>query len=485
MDSWPEACFKAYDIRGLANGDGSGELTPAFAYRLGRAIATYLGVESFAVGRDIRHSSPALAAELMRGLTDSGVRVLDVGIVSTGCVYHACWTLPVDGGVMVTASHLPMPTHNGFKMCRGTLPLAGEEIQALKDVFLAGEFTEGKGDVIDTPHMATYLEAIIASTGPVARSVKVAVDCGNAVPGPFMSQLLDMMGVDHVDLFCDWDANEPNHGADPTRPKNMVDLAAAVVEHGCEFGLGADGDGDRIGAVDEQGRFVYPDRLIALLADDLLKDEERLPEDAADDEHLRIVYDVKCSMSVEQAILEAGGRPVMARTGHSFMKRVLASMPECKMAAEMSGHIFLADRGWYGFDCSLYNAARLIERWSRHALPDEGGPSFSSELDRLAPSLPTTGEVKVPCDEGDKKRVVAAITTAFEDHEASTVDGVRVRFNDEDGHYVGWYLARQSNTEPVLVMRMEAISEDHLQRMKAMADERVSPVINIEKLLNA
>jgi len=485
MDTWPEACFKAYDIRGLANGDGSGELTPDFAYRLGRAIATYLECGSFAVGRDIRDSSPALARELMRGLCEGGVEVLDLGIVSTGCVYHACWTLPVDGGVMVTASHLPMPTHNGFKMCRGTLPLAGEEIQELKQVFLTGDFREGEGAIVDRPHMDAYLDAIIASTGPLARTVKVAVDCGNAVPGPFMSQLLDKMGVDHVDLYCDWDASEPNHGADPTRPKNMVDLGAAVVDHGCEFGLGADGDGDRIGAVNEEGRFIYPDRLIALLAEDLLKDEDELPEVAADDEHLRIVYDVKCSMNVEKAILKTGGRPVMARTGHSFMKRVLASMPECKMAAEMSGHIFLADRGWYGFDCSLYNAARLIELWSRRSPPDEGGPTFSSELDRLAPSLPTTGEVKVPCSEDDKLEVVAAITEAFADHECSVVDGVRVRFNDENGHYVGWYLARKSNTEPVLVMRMEAKSEDHLQRMKAMADERVSSVINIETLLNA
>jgi len=485
MTNWPETCFKAYDIRGLANGDGSGDLTPAFAYRLGRALATYLECGAYAVGRDIRDSSPALATELMRGLAEGGVRVLDLGIVSTGCVYHACWTLPVDGGVMVTASHLPMPTHNGFKMCRGTLPLAGEEIQELKDVFLNGEFSEGEGEVVDHPHMDTYLDAIVASTGPLARPVKVAVDCGNAVPGPAMVELLDRLGCEHVDLYCDWDASEPNHGADPTRPKNMVDLGAAVVEHDCEFGMGADGDGDRIGAVDEAGRFIYPDRLIALLAEDLLKDEEDLPEDAADDEHVRIVYDVKCSMSVEQAILNAGGRPVMARTGHSFMKRVLASMPECKMAAEMSGHIFLADRGWYGFDCSLYNAARLLELWSRRTAPAEGGPAFSAALDRLAPSLPTTGEVKVPCDEADKLRVVGAITQAFSDHEASTVDGVRVRFDNENGEHVGWYLARKSNTEPVLVMRMEAVDETQLADMKAMADERVSPIINIEKLLNA
>ena len=485
MEPWPEACFKAYDIRGRASGDGTGELTPEFAYRLGRALATYLECESYAVGRDIRDSSPALASQLMAGLADGGVRVLDLGIVSTGCVYHACWTLPVNGGVMVTASHLPMPTHNGFKMCRGTLPLAGEEIQELKSVCLKGEFIEGSGAIVDHPHMDAYLDAIVESTGPMARTVKVAVDCGNAVPGPYMVELLTKMGVDHVDLFCEWDATEPNHGADPTRPKNMVDLGRAVVDHECEFGLGADGDGDRIGAVDEAGRFIYPDRLIALLADDLLKDEDDAPEDAADDEHLRVIYDVKCSMSVEQAILEAGGRPVMARTGHSFMKRVLASMPECKMAAEMSGHIFLADRGWYGFDCSLYNAARLIELWSRQAPVVDGGPSFSNELDRLAPSLPTTGEVKVPCEEDDKIRVVSAITEAFNDMETSTVDGVRVRFNDDNGEYVGWYLARKSNTEPVLVMRMEALSESTLQTMMDVVTERVSGIINIEKLLTA
>ena len=480
MDEWPVQCFKAYDIRGLSNGDGTGELTPVFAYRLGRAMATYLDCSTFAVGRDIRHSSPALADELMRGLVDGGVIVSDLGIVSTGCVYHACWTLPVDGGVMVTASHLAMPTHNGFKMCRGTLPLAGEEIQELKDVFLEGSFREGAGEIIDTPHLDTYLDAIIESTGPLARSVKVAVDCGNAVPGPAMTTLLDRMGCEHIDLYCDWDANEPNHGADPTRPKNMVDLGAAVVEHGCEFGLGADGDGDRIGAVDEAGRFIYPDRLIALMGEDILANVDA----TASDEAKTIIYDVKCSMNVETAILNAGGVPHMARTGHSFMKRVLAEKPECKMAAEMSGHIFLADRGWYGFDCSLYNAARLIEVWSRKASPSEGGPSFSNELDRLAPSLPTTGEVKVPCSEADKLPVVAAITEAFSDRESSIVDGVRVRFNF-DGEYAGWYLARKSNTEAVLVMRVEAKTDTHLEVMMKEINEKVAPLINIEKLLNS
>ena len=464
MTEWPVSCFKAYDIRGLS-GD---ELSDEFAYRLGRSLATYLECNSFAVGRDIRESSPGYASHLMQGLVDSGVRVLDLGIVSTGCVYHACWTLPVDGGVMVTASHLPMPTHNGFKMCRGTLPLAGEEIQELKDVFLAGNFREGQGQRIDYPHEDAYLQAIAESTGPLARPVKVAVDCGNAVPGPAMTKLLDMLGADHIDLYCNWDNTEPNHGADPTREYNMIDLAKAVVDNGCELGLGAAGDGDRIGAGDENGDFVYPDRLIALLADDVVGSE-----DGKD----LLIYDVKCSMNVEKAILSAGGRPMMAKTGHSFMKRVLAEHPDSLMAAEMSGHIFMNDRGWYGFDCSLYNAARILELWSRRNV------TFSGELNRLAPNLPTTGEVKIPSAEEDKIGTVEAIKDAFSDHEASTIDGVRVRFT-EDGEQTGWYLARKSNTEAILVMRVEANNEENLNRMLKLIDERISPIINIEKLLN-
>ena len=463
MTEWPVSCFKAYDIRGLS-GD---ELSDEFAYRLGRALATYLECDSYAVGRDIRESSPGYASNLIQGLVDSGVRVLDLGIVSTGCVYHACWTLPVDGGVMVTASHLPMPTHNGFKMCRGTLPLAGEEIQELKHVFLDGNFREGQGEHIDHPHEDAYLQAIIESTGTLARPVKVAVDCGNAVPGPAMTKLLDMIGAEHIDLYCDWDNTEPNHGADPTREYNMVDLAKAVVDHGCELGLGADGDGDRIGAVDEKGDFVYPDRLIALLADDVVGSEEGKD---------LLIYDVKCSMNVEKAILSAGGRPMMAKTGHSFMKRVLAEHPDSLMAAEMSGHIFMNDRGWYGFDCSLYNAARLLELWSRR------DATFSGELNRLAPNLPTTGEVKVPCAEEDKLETVEAIKNAFSDYEASTIDGVRVRFS-ENGEQTGWYLARKSNTEPILVMRVEANNQENLNAMLSLIDERISPIINIEKLL--
>ena len=195
-----------------------------------------------------------------------------------------------------------------------------------------------------------------------------------------------------------------------------------------------------------------------------------------------VIYDVKCSMNVESAILAAGGTPLMARTGHSFMKRALAGRPGCRFAAEMSGHLFPADRGWYGFDCSLYNAARLVELWSRQA-PE--GPTFGEALDAVAPNLPTTGECKVPCPEEQKEDVVAGITAAFADLPSSTVDGVRVRFEDENGHLQGWYLARRSNTEAVLVMRAEARTEEGLERIRAHIESRVAGLIDVKDFLDA
>ena len=206
MATWAEHCFKAYDIRGLANGDGTGELTPAFAERLGRALATYLGAKRLAVGRDIRTSSPALANALMQGMQAAGTDVIDLDVCTTGALYHACWTMDVDGGVMVTASHLPMPTHNGFKMCRGNLPLAGDEIQELRQVFTAGAFSSGEGTRTPTPHMPTYLTAIAKSVGQLGRPVHVAVDAGNAVPGPYLVEVLEANGLSTDDIafgVCD------------------------------------------------------------------------------------------------------------------------------------------------------------------------------------------------------------------------------------------------------------------------------------------
>jgi phosphomannomutase/phosphoglucomutase len=261
----------------------------------------------------------------------------------------------------------------------------------------------------------------------------------------------------------------------------MEMLADTVRFENSELGIGIDGDGDRVGIVDETGRFIHPDRLIPLFADDILAGQSQSSEEARS-----IVYDVKCSMSVEQGIINAGGVPVMARTGHSFMKRHLADHPQCSMAAEMSGHIFFADSGWYGFDDSLYVTARLLALISKLPSPEDGGESIGQLLDRLAPSLPTTGEVKIPCAEADKISVVSAIQAAFteEGWSASTVDGVRVRY-EKDGEYLGWYLARKSNTEEVLVMRAEAINEGALSDLMEHVERLAGPHISLEKLLNA
>ena len=468
--NWPLHCFKAYDIRGLADK----ELDELFAERLGRALATYLDLKSFSVARDIRDSSPGLAKALIKGLSESGVKVLDLGILPTGGLYHSVWNLPVDGGCMVTASHLPMPTHNGFKICKGRLPLAGDGIQELKEVFLAGNFRSGEGEVISSPHDEIWIKDILDSAGKPSRKVKVVVDCGNAVTGPFMERLLVELGLDATTLYTDWQPTEPNHPADPTRPANMVDLGAKVVEVGAELGIGIDGDGDRIGVVDETGRFIHPDRLIPPLAEEILS---KLDSDS--EEARSIVYDVKCSMAVEAAIVKSGGIPVMARTGHSFMKAHLADNPQTMMAAEMSGHIFLADRGWYGFDDSLYNTARLLAR-----VAELDGETFGEMLDRIVPSLPTTGEVKVPCPESDKDGVVAAVTKTLLEAglNCSTVDGVRARFNSDSGDYIGWYLCRRSNTEEVLVMRVEAIDDNALESVMKQVVALVSPHIGLEKL---
>ena len=268
MAEWALHCFKAYDIRGIAYS----ELDSAFANRLGQALATFLDCSALAIGRDIRESSPELHSAFVQGLTSSGVDVHDLGICTTGALYHATSALEVDGGVMITASHNP-PEYNGFKMCRGTAAMAGEEIQNLRKTFESGEFQTagvlGEHILLDdfTNH---HLEAIIEAAGKISRPVHVVIDAANAVPGPFLTELKQRIDAKGMNIYCDWDNSFPNHPPDPTRPKNMVDLAKAVVESGAEFGIGVDGDGDRIGVVDEKGRFIHPDRLLAVFAADIL-----------------------------------------------------------------------------------------------------------------------------------------------------------------------------------------------------------------------
>ena len=462
MSEWALETFKAYDIRGIA---GS-QLTPAFANRLGQTLPTFLDCNALAVGRDIRESGPELHEAFVNGLMSAGCDVHDLGICTTGALYSATANLNVDGGVMITASHNP-PEYNGFKMCRGTAAMAGDEIQALRAVFETGNFRTGEGKHIDAgDFLSTYMSDVIENAGLPARTVKVVIDCANAVPGPFMVDLCDELGCDTVAMHCEWDNTFPNHPPDPTRPKNMVELGEKVVETGAEFGIGIDGDGDRVGVVDENGNFIHPDRLLAVFARDILS---RVPADASDAART-VIHDVKCSMALEQTIEAAGGIAHMMRTGHSFLKQALRENPEVPMAGEMSGHFFFHDR-WNGFDDSLYATARLIELVARDDKP------FSSLFDGI-PSYPSTGEAKVPLT-GGREETMDAVREAYSDMEYSAVDGVRVRYPD------GWYLCRPSNTEPILVMRAEAESNESLATIKSDVEARIGSIINLEKFHSA
>ncbi|MED5231355.1 MAG: phosphomannomutase/phosphoglucomutase [Candidatus Thermoplasmatota archaeon] len=456
--------FKAYDIRGLA---GS-QLDAEFAHRLGAALVTHLDAKSVAVARDIRESGPELHEAFLQGITGAGADVIDLGITTTGVLYRATVDLSVDAAVAITASHNP-PEYNGFKICRGTLPMAGKELQELKATFDSGDFRRGSGTITAMPEFEEQvLQIIVENAGMPQRPIRIAIDCGNAVPGPLTVSLMQRLGVALVPIHCEWDNTFPNHPPDPTRQKNMADLSSAVAENNCEFGIGMDGDGDRIGVVDEQGRFIHPDRLMALIVADVLVDRR----DGTEAERT-VFFDVKCSMALEEAILASGGVPKMVRTGHSFMKRELQSNPEAVMAGEMSGHFFLHDR-WPGFDCSLYNAARLLEIVGRDPAPNNGGVSFSQRFANL-PDYPSTDETKIPLVR-ERDETMAAVEGAFADMEKSTVDGIRVRYPD------GWYLCRPSNTEPILVMRAEGRNASALAAIIEDVNSRIGHMLDLSKL---
>ncbi len=457
--------FKAYDIRGIA---GS-ELDSEFSERLGRAIATHLDADCVSVVRDIRDSSPDYHEAFVRGLLNSGADVIDLGISTTGVLYRSTVDLPVDVAVAITASHNP-PEYNGFKICKGKMPLGGEELQEVRKTFEEGNFREGSGNyrIMDS-YEERYVQSIVDSVGRLSRDIRVVLDCGNAVPGPLAVKVLERLGVDVIPLYCDWDNSFPNHPPDPTRQENMEDLGRAVLEHGAEFGIGMDGDGDRLGVVDENGKFIHPDRLMGIFVEEVLSD---LPENSTEEQRT-IFFDVKCSMALEEAIEELGGVPKMVRTGHTFMKKELREFPSSPMAGEMSGHFFMNDH-WDGFDDSIYCAARLLSIIGMDPSPEQGGPKFSERFNFM-PEYPTTDEGKVPLV-GEREEVMEAVVSAFSDMPTSTVDGIRVRYDD------GWYLCRPSNTEPILVMRAEGRNQAALDYILSDVGRRIGEIVDLEKL---
>jgi len=432
--------FRAYDIRGVV-GD---TLTADVAYEIGRAIgseAYYRGEQAVLVGRDGRLSSPDLAAAMIRGLKATGRDVRDLGQVPTPVLYFATQYLDINSGVMVTGSHNPSE-YNGFKIVLGGETLAGEAIDGLRQRIASGDMLTGEGSVEEIEVLPDYIERI-KSDVQVVRPIKVVVDCGNGVAGGAAPKLLRALGCEVHELFCEIDGNFPNHHPDPGKTENLAALIKAVQEQGAELGIAFDGDGDRIVIVSSKGEIIWPDRLLMLLAIDVLS---RNPG-------AQIIYDVKCTRHVASVIAEYGGEALMWASGHSLIK---AKMKEtgALLAGEMSGHIYYKER-WFGFDDGLYAAARLLEILANDA-------RNSSDVFAALPDSINTPEMNVPMAEGQPRVFMEKLLngTHFEHARVATVDGLRVEFDD------GWGLVRASNTMPCLVLRFEADDELAMSRIQ-------------------
>lgn len=427
--------FRQYDIRGVVGDD----LTIEAAEGIGRAYAALLDERHLAgpvaVGRDNRPSGEALRDALVRGLTTRGRNVIDIGVGPTPLLYWSLHHLTVAGGIQITGSHNP-PEFNGFKLCVGTGSLHGSGIQRLREL-LNAPATVHTGQVSHEDLNAAYADDIVARTGPLARRLKVVLDAGNGAGGPLTEAIFARLNVDATYLFCASDGTFPNHHPDPTVEENLVDLIAAVREHSADIGIAFDGDADRIGIVDADGTIIWGDYLLLLYARDVFA---RTGADQA------IIFDVKCSQALPDAITKAGGVPVMWKTGHSLIKDKMKEL-HAPIAGEMSGHMFFTE-GFYGHDDALYAAARILR-----IVAASGG----SVRDMLAdvPSYFSTPELRVDCPDDRKFSLVQAASEHFRaTHEVIDVDGARVLFGD------GWGLIRASNTQPIVVLRFEALTAE-------------------------
>ena len=436
----PPEIFKAYDIRGIVGRT----LTGAVVEQIGQALGSEArdrGRSTVVIGRDGRLSGPELAAALAAGLRRSGVDVIDVGQVATPMLYFAAHRFHTLSGVMVTGSHNP-PEYNGLKMMLAGETLAGEAIQQLKARIEHGRLARGAGGYRTDDVREDYLQRI---TGDVrlSRPMRLVVDCGNGVAGATAPELYRRLGCDVAELYCEVDGNFPNHHPDPSRPENLVDVQKALAAGKGEIGLAFDGDGDRLGVVTMSGKIIYPDRQLMLFAADVLK---RNPG-------AEVIFDVKSTRNLFSWIKKHGGRPVMWKTGHSFIKQKLKETG-APLAGEMSGHVFFKDR-WYGFDDALYAGARLLEILSRERDP-------GAVLEGLPDSV-STPELHLKLAEGenytlmDKLKATARVEGA---REVITIDGMRVEYAD------GFGLARPSNTTPVVVLRFEADDAVALKRIQ-------------------
>ncbi|MFL5615649.1 MAG: phosphomannomutase/phosphoglucomutase [Gemmatimonadaceae bacterium] len=443
--------FRQYDIRGIVGRD----LTTDAARAIGGAYAAYLrehkrgsGTQrlgTIVVGRDNRPSGGELRDALVDGLTRAGVDVVDIGVVPTPLNYWSLHHLDVVGGIQITGSHNP-PEYNGFKLSLGKGSMHGSEIQRLYEIIQSGASDAAtKGAVRNEAVIDRYIDDVIRRVGPLARRIKAVYDCGNGAGAVVAPALFEKLGIGGRGLFCESDGTFPNHHPDPTVPENLEDLIAAVKKDGAELGIAFDGDADRIGVVDDRGEIVWGDKILILYARDVL---------ARTGAGQPIIFDVKCSQALPDAIQRAGGKPIMWKTGHSLIKDKMKET-HAPVAGEMSGHMFFSE-GFYGHDDALYGAARLLR-----ILADSGKTVRQMLSD--VPNFVSTPEIRVEVPEESKFGLVDKAVEHFRSlHDVIDVDGVRVLFGD------GWGLIRASNTQPVLVARYEASTP---QRLAAIQDE--------------
>ncbi len=445
----PSSIFLQYDIRGVVGE----QLDARVAHAIGRAVATEarkrIGKAArLAVGRDNRPSGDLLAHAVRDGMAAAGATAIDIGMLPTPALYLALHELGVDGGVQVTGSNNP-PEFNGFKMVVGGETLYGEDSQELRRLIEDDATDDGAGSLeVETTVLERYSAAILERNGPLARPIRVVVDCGNGVTSLVAETVLSRLGADVTPLFCESDGTFPNHHPDPTVLENLTDLQEAVRRVRAALGIAFDGDGDRIGVVDERGEVVYGDKLLALFGRDLV---QRLGDGHS------VVFDVKCSDVLAGDLEESGLQPVMWKTGHSLIKAKMKELGS-PLAGEMSGHMFFGG-DYYGFDDALFAAARLLDYLAKTNEP------ISVMLSNL-PQRCSTPELRVDCDDNRKFDIVARAVEHFSSrYETSKFDGVRISFAD------GWGLIRASNTQPVLVMRFEAGSEEGLQSYRGEVEE--------------
>jgi phosphomannomutase/phosphoglucomutase len=443
----PRHIFREYDIRGLHET----ELGDPVAEAIGRAFATLVRrrgtnpAPRVALGQDVRPSSERLARAVERGLIAAGARVERTGVLPTPALYFAVATRGLDGGIQITGSHNP-PEFNGFKMTRGAAPVFGADIQTMLGWIEARDFESGAGSFGERPVLDEYRAALVERL-PSPRGLRVVMDCGNGCAGTVVPEVFQRMGHDVTPLFAELDGRFPNHLPDPTVPELLTALVARVRDAKADLGIGFDGDADRIGAVDANGRIVWGDQILALLARDVL---QRLPG-------AEIIFDVKCSQGLIEDIAAHGGRPMMWKTGHSLIKQRLQETG-APLAGEMSGHMFFQE-GWYGFDDALLAAGRLLR------FVATSGQSLAALVDSI-PRYYATPETRLACPEDRKFEIPAILKKEFAGrYRVIDIDGVRVEFGD------GWGLARASNTQPALVVRFEARTPERLEEIRSMMME--------------